>query len=246
MRLKSTWIAIIFGVSLFALIGLSQLNGLFITESTKVPATISEGDFAGQYDPADIRGSYSFKDIELNFGVDVVVLAEAFGVSSENPGDFLCKELEALYPASEEQPEIGTDSVRLFVALITGLPIQSDSALPENAVGVLIREGIWTNALELQMEGRIVKLDAIVETSTELSGIQENETPDVIEHEETFGVKGKTTVSEVMDWGVELEEIESILGVPVSNINMTIRDICTNESIEFSTVKETLNTLLEQ
>jgi hypothetical protein len=83
--------------------------GWWVTESTKVPVTFTEGEFAGQANPADIRGSYTFGDIANSFDVTPEVLAQAFGVTGDDPAAFAIKELEAIYLDSGY--EIGTVSV---------------------------------------------------------------------------------------------------------------------------------------
>ena len=54
--------------------------GWWQTESTKEAAVFTSGEFAGQANPADIRGSYTFGDVEKNFGIPAALLAQAFGV----------------------------------------------------------------------------------------------------------------------------------------------------------------------
>jgi hypothetical protein len=120
-------------------IGGTMIFNLWQTTSSKVPATYTEGEFAGEYNPADIRGSYSFGDIEEAFSVPVEALARAFAVAdTEDPAAFLCKSLEELY-GEMDNGEIGTDSVRWFVALFTGLPYtpEEDTLLPEAALPTL-------------------------------------------------------------------------------------------------------------
>ena len=118
-------------------IGGTMVLNLWYTESRKVPAVYTEGELAGTADPGDIRGSYSFKDIEAAFRVPVKDLAAAFGVE-DDPDTFLCKELETIY-AGLEYGEIGTDAVRLFVARYLKLPYEphADTLLPETAFSVL-------------------------------------------------------------------------------------------------------------
>ena len=59
---------------------------------------IKSGEFTGENDPSDIRGSYSFADIEKAFDIPVDVLVKAFGVSYvEDPAGFKAKNLEELY-----------------------------------------------------------------------------------------------------------------------------------------------------
>ncbi len=126
-------------------IGGTMAFNLWQTESRKVPAKIAEGPAAGQANPADIRGSYSFTDIETAFGVPVRDLARAFDVPQKDAATFKCKDLETLYGESNAAQgiEIGTGSVRLFVARYLSLPTAGleDSALPEPALQLLAEMG---------------------------------------------------------------------------------------------------------
>ena len=137
MTLTSKPLATIVLVILFGGILFSNTMGWWQTESTKEAATFTEGDFAGLPNPADIRGSYTFGDVEKNFGVPAATLAQAFGVSSDDPSAFGVKDLETIY--ADQEYEIGTASVRFFVALYTGLPYEvvGDIYLPKRAVEML-------------------------------------------------------------------------------------------------------------
>jgi len=69
-------------------IGMTMLLGYWETESTKEPIKYTTGEFAGKNNPADIRGSYSFGDIEKAFDIPVATLAKAYGFTEEeNPGE---------------------------------------------------------------------------------------------------------------------------------------------------------------
>lgn len=139
MTIRSTQLALITVLVFITGIGLSMGFNLWITETTKKPASYAEGDFAGVSNPADIRGSYALSDIAAAFPLDVEILAKAFGVTGNPaPEDFMVKELEELY-GEREGLEIGTDSVRYFVALYCGLPFvpkEGTGLLPE-AVAIL-------------------------------------------------------------------------------------------------------------
>ena len=54
---------IIIFVFIFGGIAITSVTGYWQTSSSKIPAKYQGGEFAGQYDPADIRGSYSFGEI---------------------------------------------------------------------------------------------------------------------------------------------------------------------------------------
>ncbi len=137
MRLTSKPLAVIIVVILFGGILFSSALGWWQTENTKTAATYTEGQFAGQANPADIRGSYTLADIERNFDVPVEVLAQAFGITDAAPAAFQVKSLEALNAGSPV--EIGTASVRLFVAFYLGLPVDlsTNNYLPAAAAELL-------------------------------------------------------------------------------------------------------------
>ena len=151
MKLTSKPLAILIVVLMFGGIFISSLAGWWETESTKQAAAYTAGEFAGQANPADIRGSYTFGDVEKNFNVPAALLAQAFGIQTDNPAAFAVKELEALYADSSQ--EVGTASVRLFVAFYLGLPIDlsTDMYLPESAAEVLRSRNLSTeNAAYLE------------------------------------------------------------------------------------------------
>jgi hypothetical protein len=227
-------------------IGGTMIFNLWQTTSSKVPATYSSGEFAGEYNPADIRGSYSFGDIEEAFAVPVTALAEAFAVDdTENPAAFLCKSLEELYGAMQNG-EVGTDSVRWFVALYTGLPYtpEEDTLLPSASISVL-RNRLGEAELEA-VRAKTVDLSAV---SQEYGAGPESPAPEQTDtHTETEAgeVKGNTTFGELLSWGVSKEAIEQALGLPIGKAGVTVRDYCIENGIEFSTVKDALQKAADQ
>jgi polyferredoxin len=147
-------------VILFGGIGMSKAFNLWITESTKVPATYTSGEVSGQYNPADIRGSYTLNDINKSFGVPVKDLADAFGISNVSDlGNFKVKELETIYAQYKgSEKEIGTDNVRYFVALYKGLPynFEGDKYLPNPAGTILEASGKLTEEQKKYMQSHLV------------------------------------------------------------------------------------------
>ncbi len=137
MTLTSKTLAALVAAILFGGIFFSSAMGWWQTESTKEAAKITSGEYAGQANPADIRGSYTLGDVDKNFAVPAAVLAEAFGVTDSNPAAFAVKGLEGMYANSGQ--EVGTASVRLFVALYKGMPydLSTDIYLPESAATLL-------------------------------------------------------------------------------------------------------------
>ena len=114
--------------------------GWWQTESTKVPQRLEAVTAAGEegaYDPADIRGSYTLNEISSLFMIPLEDLAAAFAIEQGKASEFKVKDLETIYtdPASE----VGTSSMRLFVAWYKGLPyeLKEDSFLPAPAAEIL-------------------------------------------------------------------------------------------------------------
>jgi hypothetical protein len=140
---------------------LSQALGWWSTESRKVARKITTGEFTGKADPADIRGSYTFADIEKNFGVPVKVLAQAFGYDKEgDPAQIRAKDVEGRY-GNIEGKDIGTDAIRLFVSLYAGIPYKSSevqTGILEPAFRILKEAGKITPEKEKELLPRIVKV----------------------------------------------------------------------------------------
>jgi len=232
MTLTSKPLAVIILVVLFGGIALSAALGAWQTESTKVAATFTEGEFAGMANPADIRGSYTFGDVEKNFGVPASLLAEAFAIpSGTDPAAFPVKDLEALYAGLET--EIGTSSVRLFTALYTGLPydLSTDIYLPSRAVDILNALGTLTPEQTAYIEAHRVVLDSA--PAPETTPAPEPASTDHL-------VKGKTTFQELLDWGLPQAVIEGIIGAPLPATSLTIKDYCTSQGLSFETIKAAL------
>lgn len=244
MKLRSIHIAPIIFVLFIAGIGGTMLGGIWITESSKVPVTYAEGEFAGEYNPADIRGSYSFSDIAEVFDVPVEALGKAYAVT-ENQESFQVKNLEDLYGEFETDSgligEVGTDSVRWFVALYIGLPYvpEEDTLLPASASSVL-RERIDEETFQ-SLKEKMVRLGDAVGEDESAAGTAVRE-----EDEDETTVKGKTTFGELLKWGLSREEIERALGTEMGGDNNTVRDYCIEKGIEFSVVKTPLQKLVDE
>ena len=244
MTLQSKTLAIIVVVFLFGGILLSNAMGWWLTESTKEVSVIAEGDFAGLPNPEDIRGSYTFGDIENNFGIPAALLAKAFVVQVDDPQSFQVKNLETQY--AESEVEIGTASVRLFVAYYSGLLLNlslEESYLPVEAAAILKEQTLTEEQLGY-LEDHMVDVNTLVEPV-----IIESEA-DIVEEEpveETdTSVKGKTTFSEVISWGVSEDTIEAILGMPMPEEKLTvIKDFVNENSLDFETIKEALQTAVD-
>lgn len=141
MKVKARTLGIIVFLVIFGSVGITSTLGLWKTTNDKIPATFTEGALAGQYNPSDIRGSYTFEDIQRTFKVPLEDLGIAFGLKDPSTyATFKCKDLETIFGTSAvDGKEVGTNSVRYFVALYKGLPItlEDTTYLPQSAVEIL-------------------------------------------------------------------------------------------------------------
>ena len=163
MRLKPYTTVALSALFVAAGIAATMATGLWETETDKTPRKLSqataqtvslpdnaqvtmEGSSAKteQYDPADIRGSYTFGEISDLFGVPLADLAKAFGLEEEQAAAFQAKSLEKQFPDAEQA--VGTASIRMFVAFYLGVSYSADEEtwLPNSAAEVLAASGQMT------------------------------------------------------------------------------------------------------
>ncbi|MEW6401784.1 MAG: hypothetical protein AB1649_08300 [Chloroflexota bacterium] len=238
MTLTSRSLAVFIFIILFGGIAFTTAMGWWATESTKEPITFTEGEFAGLPNPADIRGSYTFGDIEESFGIQSAIVAKAFNIETDDPSAFAVKELEEIYATSEL--EVGTASVRLFVAFYNGLPLDltTDMYLPESAA-VLLEERPLSPEQLAYLDAHTIPNPAAASDSAEPAPVQEAESTTESESAERV-VKGKTTFQEVLDWGVSQETIEQAMDTPMPNPLTKIKDYCLEQGLDFETIKPAL------
>ena len=241
MTLTSKPLSVILFAILFGGIALSSAMGWWATESTKEPAAFTEGEFAGLANPADIRGSYTFGDIANSFEVTPEILAQAFGVSTDDPAAFAVKDLEAIY--LESGYEVGTNSVRMFVAFYTGLPFDltaEETVMPKSATDILLAKGNLTPEQVAYLETHTVNVNepaSAVEPVTESTPVAE-ETH--VESTEDYTIKGKTTFGDLVLWGVPKETIEALIGADMPDPAMKVKDYASANGLDFETLKPAL------
>lgn len=245
MRIKSLQLTIIILILIFGSVAVTSALGIWKTTNDKVPMTYKEGTFAGQYNPADIRGSYTFDDIFNNFKVPIEDLGKAFGVRDPSKyANFQCKELETLYAGlAAEGKEVGTGSVRYFVALYKGLPITGaeETYLPKTAVEILkVKANLTAEQVEI-IEKYSVELPNVTTSSSSSPAFEKTSE---VGAEKT--IKGITTFKDLLDWGLPKEDIEKAINDKLPDSEKTIKDYAGAKGIEFSTIKGALEKLLDE
>jgi hypothetical protein len=246
MKLNSKTLAVLIVVTLFGGITFTTLMGWWATETSKVPAKYAEGEAAGEYNPADIRGSYTFGDVSTVFNIPLDELAVAFNLpAGQDPAAVALKTLEETY--GELPVEIGTASVRLFTAWYLNLPYEPEDTdyLPLAAADILRQKGNLTpdqlafldsHSIDLLAESPIAA--PMVETTAVEVESAPQPTPAAEEHTpEDRLVSGKTTFQNLLDWGVPQTAIEGILGGSMPAPATSIRDHASAQGLEFSTLK---------
>lgn len=231
-------LAVIFGGILF-----SSALGWWATESTKVPVTFTEGEFAGLSNPADIRGSYTFGDVANSFDVTPEILAQAFGITEGDPTAFAVKNLETIY--ADSGYEIGTNSVRLFVAYYSGLPFDTTGQeiyLPQSATDILLAKGNLTTEQTTYLSKHTATGGESAPVTEPASAVEATAAPAETSSatSEEYTVKGKTTFGELISWGVPQEIIEGLVGLPLPDPAMTVKDFASANNLNFETLKPAL------
>jgi hypothetical protein len=251
MKLNSKILAALIVVILFGGITFTTLMGWWATETSKVPAKYAEGEAAGEYNPADIRGSYTFGDVSTVFNIPIEDLAAAFNLpAAPDPAGVALKTLEDIY--GDLPTEIGTASVRLFTAWYLGLPYQPEDTdyLPLSAADILRQKGSLTPEQLAFLDAHSVDLTAeatvseVAPVAAETPAAVENAAPQpsadaaATEHTpEDRLVSGKTTFQQLLDWGVPQSAIESILGGSMPAPATIIKDHLAAQGLEFSSLK---------
>lgn len=259
IRVRTLPVAILVFVGVFGGVWLSVGLGYWRTTSSKEPVRISEGEFAGMPSPADIRGSYSWSDIQKAFGVDAAIAAAAFS----SPGaslavDSKVNQLEGLQNDLPPGAEIGTDSVRVFVALWTGLPLEPEegTVLPAAAIEALVSHGV-DRALAERYAIPSARAGESSESPATAAGMDQNttiqapgDTPSAGaggEAHETSDrtVTGKTTIGDLYSWGVSESALREAFGAAPGSRGTSVRDFASSVGISFSELKGTLQALVD-
>ena len=237
MKIKSTILAIMIPVVILGGMALTNALDLADSETDRVPVKFETGDAAGEYNPEDIRGSYTFDDVSTLFEVPAEELRTAFGLPQDvDLTVFRTGDLESVYADQlAEDQEMGNSSVQLFVALYKGLPypLIEDNYLPTAAVDLLKANATLAPEALAYLETHTLPLTPL-ESAAAVEVVQaaaEEEHTEVDGAVET--INGKTTFKQMLDAGVTEEQIAEILGTEMPNPILTIKDYCLENGLEF-------------
>ncbi|MBN1524855.1 MAG: hypothetical protein JW904_10250 [Spirochaetales bacterium] len=199
--------------------------------------------------PADIKGSKEFSIIAEGLGIPLADMLAAFAITSKT--DLKCMELEKFY-SGVEGGEIGTDSVKLFASLYTGLPHnpEEDTRLPMQAYDVLkqhidpvVLESNKSRFIEVKAAAVLPAEPQTIETNTASSGAVKSESETHDSTATDAEITGKTTFQDLVNRGVSKQEIEAVTG-PISSLSDTIKSTAEAKGVEFSEWKTPLQALM--
>ena len=268
MKIKTGVMALLIPAILFGSVLLTSALGLWHTETQRIPVKYAEGEAAGEYNPADIRGSYDLGTVSTLFDIPLADLGNAFHVPADaDLASYQLKNLETLWGSVDTSPyEIGTGAVRLFVATYKGLPLEpeEDSGLPDAAVDLVLEKGTPTDEQRAFLEANRVLV--VPSTTGEASAVSNDGKETVIPattpaaaaspsagagaglHDADATdrkVTGNTTWKDLEGWGVSREDMEAVFGQTIKYFNTKVKDDCSAAGLAFSSVKEELQTLVD-
>ncbi len=227
MKIKQSTMAIAVGVILVGGILASGSMNLFDTSCTdKEPAKISEGEFQGQYNPEEIKGSYTFENVSQYFEVPIEDLTYAFNIPQDiNVSELKNKDLKALFEDSAF--EIGNGSVKYFVSLYKGLPyeVSEDTYLFESAVEILKDKVNLSEEQVKYLETHTIKNDEVVVSNIDTSTEEENT------------INGQSTFKDALQLGITEEKIEEIINDDMPSDIISIKDYCEDKGLSYSEIK---------
>jgi hypothetical protein len=249
MKLNSYTLAILVLVLLFGGISFSSVMDWWHTETTREPAKFATGELSGQYNPADIRGSYTFGDVSRLFEVPLADLQVAFRLPTNR--DAAAYQLKELETVSAGLPvEVGTASVRMFVAFYKGLPYDLAASeetflFPEASPVLMAQNQMLPEQAEYLAAHLVPETTEVVApvaaTPDANQAVEAQPTPAVTEHVRPEKmVNGQTTFQDLLDWGVRRETIEQIVGGTMPAPQLLVKDYATQQGTTFSTLKTSL------
>lgn len=235
---KGWMIAVIVPVVIFGGIYLTIGSGHWSTTRSLEPVRLD----SGEYSPGDIRGSYAFSEVEEFFGVPTALLFQAFMIPEDlRQPSFQVKNMESMFAPTivdGAEMEVGTDLIRVFTSLYTGIPYDSSETthLPESAFKILVQEQKLDDEQKAYWKAHTFLLILAAEAGEEGEIVT---VPDEhVESEGTVDIKGRTTLGELLGYGLTKEQFKTITGVEMpDNMAMGLRDFVSENGLDMETVK---------
>ena len=195
------------------------------------PARFTTGEFAGKYNPADIRGAHTLSDISKYFEIPLPILAEAFNIPEEEAENVQNKYYKYIFEGLlGSGKNIGNGSMIVFVSMYKGLPFElhEPEYLLEPAADILKSLGTLTDN-ELDYLSRYV-VSVKEAGAVPLSGF----VPPEDGYDEEYPVYGRTTFGDLLEMGMTEGQISEIIGAPMPDAGTSVKDYCVENGLSFS------------
>ncbi len=230
MKIKT----IIIGLAI-ALVGVAAIYYLETDEEEHgdnegISLSLSDDEGINAEDAYSISGNTSILEVSEVFNIDEAILKEAFCLGDEvDISNFETRDLEHYYLNLDESVEVGNEAMQGFVALYNGLDFElEDIYLTTEGIALLNEHGKLSTEQQGYFESHAVEITEVsladVETDSESDG----------------NYSGNTTLQDVINSGITLEEIEMITGIEISEKNILLRDYAEDNGLSYGGLKEDL------
>lgn len=216
-----------------------------------------DGPFAGEAIPADIKGSYTLADTAFIYQVPLDVLGEAFMIPPQYVDQVRHVDLKQIYRnLALLDKELGNGSVIMFVSLYKGMPYEPHEPTYQLEMGarILKQSGKLSPEQEKYLDEHTVYFSEIGQVYFDFlnppEGQDPNAKPPLSREEESMykvlKIDAQTTFQDVLDVGISQRILLEIVGAEkIDYLGQSIRSYCVLNGLQFSTVKDRLNQLLD-
>jgi hypothetical protein len=126
------------------------------------------------------------------------------------------------------------------------LPADTD---PQTAIKDLESDTFSVTELRTWLLNRSSIPATAAPTATPKADLHSSQVPSVTEPvhtQQAMTLTGKTTYQELLDWGLGREQIETVVGGPITNTGLVVKDDVAARGLAFSDVKSALQSALDQ
>jgi hypothetical protein len=208
------------------LASMETMAALEAASSNSTAAPVIDVTIPTQYNPSDIKGTNTFKEISAMFYIPVRDLGTSFGLTSiTNYADMRARELKTVYTNLPRGITLETESVRIFVAIYKSKPYtySNTAYLPKPAVALLKERIKLTPEQVAYMDSHTLDISSRMPSGTSVPV-------------NVPIITGETTFQRVIELGVPVTEIEKILGSKLTSTAVLIKDYASQKGLDFLVV----------
>jgi hypothetical protein len=249
MKLNSKILSIIVVVLVIAGIGLSLMLNMWkstpdpallasmestiaaaSTESGNSTAVVIDVTIPTPFNPADIKGTNTFKEISAMFYIPLSDLGTAFGLTSvKNYPEMRARELKTVYTNLGKGITLETESVRIFVAIYKSksYSYSNTAYLPQPAVSLLKERVKLSRDQIAYLETHTLDISSRMPSVTTIPA-------------NVPIITGETTFQRVIDLGISAADIEKTINGKLTSTGMLIRDYASQNGLDFLVIVNAL------